>query len=169
MKIAYLDNTEQENNCYEQLKEKIIFLRLGIIWDKLPLISNLSVLENIMLPLSYHERVKIMQMREDVERELQKHGLYGILHARKDSLNHYQVFIVKYLQALFYKPVCFVFIAPMRVFAGEDEKKYFAFLAEHYSENFFILDYNGYENKYDNNVDYQKVGFDEWLTRDLKA
>jgi len=169
MKIAYISNFDEECYYYDRLKSKTQLIRLGIIWDRLPLISNLSVLENIMLPLSYHERVKIMGKSEDVEHELKKYGCGDIMHERKESLSVYQIFITKYLQALFYKPAFFVFIAPMRIFAGEDEKNYFAFLTEHGSENFLILDYNGYENKYDNNIDYQKVGFDEWLIQDLKV
>jgi len=169
MKIAYINNFEEEWYCYKQIKSRNHLVRLGVIWDRLPLISNLSVLENIMLPLSYHERVKIMGKIDDVKHELKNHGFGDSLHERKENLSVYQIFITKYLQALFYKPAFFVFIAPMRIFAGEDEKSYFAFLAQHGSENFLILDYNGYENKYDNNIDYQKVGFDEWLIQDLKV
>jgi len=169
MKIAYISNFYEECYFYEQLKSRNQLIRLGLIWDKLPLISNLSVLENIMLPLSYHEGVKTTERFEDVKNELKKHGCGDILHERKESLSVYQIFLTKYLQAVFYKPSFFVFIAPMSTFAVEGEREYFAFLAEHGSENFLILDYNGYENKYDNNVDYQKVGFDEWLIRDLKV
>ncbi len=170
MKIIFLETLRELNECYNKLNEKSREVRLGFVWDRLPLISNLSVLENIMLPSGYHDSIKVKDMVDKIRDELKRYNVNeNILHARRNDLDTFQMFIVKFLQAKFYNPEYIIFINLLNLFVGEEERKLFDFFRTYGSEKFVILDYNGYESIYRKNIKYERVEFYQWVTRDLKG
>lgn len=169
MKIIFLETLKQLNEYYERLSEKSRQMRLGFVWEKLPLISNLSVLENIMLPPEYHDSLKIKDMIDKIKDELKICNISeDILHARRNDLDTFQMFIVKYLQAKFYNPKFIIFMNVLNLFLGEEESKFFDFIKKNGSEKFIFLDYNGYESIYSKNIKYERVDFYQWLIQDLE-
>lgn len=154
-----IDKIEELNN---------INLQFYIIYKHLPLVGNLSVLENIALLLSYHKGIKIRSVIEQITKELTVFGLENKLHHRRDSLSELEILFVKYITAKVYGVKEIIFILPIDHAGVGMEHELISFLKS-CNENYTILDYNETYYKYHHIEDLIRMEIDEWLTQDLKG
>lgn len=144
-----------------------IELTYYILYKQLPLVGNLSVLENIALNLSYHKKLRIRDITESVKKELSRFNLQDKLHHRRDSLTDFDILIVKYIAAKLYGVKEIVFIMPLDhagVGLSGDLIRFF----KNCDENYTILDYNETYHEYEGIDNLLKLEMNEWLTQDLK-
>ncbi|MCA1928173.1 MAG: hypothetical protein LDL09_07090 [Calditerrivibrio sp.] len=143
-------------------------LNIFIIADQLPLISNLSVIENIILPASYHRHKKIVEYIDIAHRYLSEYGLENRIYARKGDLNSYEIFLIKYISSKISEVDNIAFISPLNSVDVMYHGNLYDFF-KNCNENYLILDYNESYNKYKNINGLLKMEFDEWLIQGLKV
>ncbi len=139
-----------------------------IIYKPLPLVGNLSVLENIALPSSYHKKMRLRDLVEPIKKELSHFGLEEKLHHRRDSLSDFEILIVKYIAAKIFGVKEIVFIMPLEHSGVGMAGELIRFL-KNCGEKYTIFDYNETYHEYQNIDNLIKMEMDEWLTLDLKG
>ncbi|MCX8083459.1 MAG: hypothetical protein N3C60_00855 [Calditerrivibrio sp.] len=145
-----------------------IELKYYIIYKQLPIIGNLSVLENIALPMSYHKGMKIKQLISTIQDYLNIFNLSEKIHNRRDTLSNYEIFLVKYITALMFPVELILFIMPLDHVGIEHSHHLMDFFIK-CNENYAILDYNENYDKYAQISNIIKLEYDEWLTQDLRV
>lgn len=166
--ITY-DSMEERNVCFEMIKNVNNSRRFGIICSMLPIIGNLSVMENIMLPASYHFGMTYADGEKLILSDLRKYNMEHILDKRPSELNDFQKIIAKYLQILYMKPDWIVFLSPRRMYAAEFEDRFHDFLRYEVRENSVIIDHKKHAEMFMDLTQYTEIGFQEWLTNVLKT
>ncbi|ADR19489.1 hypothetical protein [Calditerrivibrio nitroreducens] len=162
-----------DNYNIDDLLDKLGYLNLYdlkyyIIYRYLPLVGNLSVLENIALPTSYFKRIGIKEIIHSVERELKLFGIEDKIHYRRDQLSEFEILVVKYLSAKIFGVKEIVFIRPFDHSGVGMSNKLIDFL-KNCDENYTILDYNETYDDYKQIDGIRAMEMDEWLTQDLKG
>lgn len=167
--IHLIDCKEQEDGLIAKLLEvNSASLKIYIIAKELPLISNLSVIENIVLPASYHKNARLKDYIEEALRYLEGFGLADKVHKRRDDLDEFEQMLVKYISCKIVEVKNIVFMTPMKFIAPEKFEDFKRFL-KNCDENYLIIDYNKFYNEY-NDIDKLNImGFDEWLIHALKG
>lgn len=162
-----------DNYNIDDLLDKLGYLNLYelkyyIIYRYLPLVGNLSVLENIALPTSYFKRIGIKDIIQSVERELKLFGIEDKIHYRRDQLSEFEILLVKYLSAKIFGVKEIVFIRPFDHSGVGMSNQLIDFL-KNCDENYTILDYNETYDDYKQIDGIRMMEMDEWLTQDLKG
>lgn len=143
-------------------------LNIFIISEQLPLISNLSVIENIVLPASYHRHKQIVEYIDKAEKYLREYGLEEKIHLRKGDINSYDIFLIKYISSKVSEVNNIAFIAPFNSVDVINYNKLLDFLKK-CDENCLIVDYNEAYEKYKEIDGIVRMEFDEWLIQGLKG
>ncbi|MGC9062338.1 hypothetical protein [Calditerrivibrio sp.] len=143
-------------------------LKYYVIYRYLPLVGNLSVLENIALPTSYFKRIGIKNIIHSVERELRLFGIEDKIHYRRDQLSEFEILLVKYLSAKIFGVKEIVFIRPLD-HSGVGMTNHLIEFLKNCDENYTILDYNETYDDYKQIDGIRKMEMNEWLIQDLKG
>ncbi|MFT4925841.1 MAG: acetoin utilization transport system ATP-binding protein [Phenylobacterium sp.] len=103
---AIMTMTEVENQHYRRL--------LGVVFQVSALLSNLSLAENLMLPLNQHFPQRSQaQKTDEVEAIATAFGLSEFLNQRTDLLSTGQAALGGFVRALLTRPKCLVWDAPL--------------------------------------------------------
>ena len=95
-------------------QERAFRAQLGVVFQRAALISNLTVNENLMLPLNLHAESLTMDEKTDrVEVIAAKLGLSRFLHLRPDKLSTGQGVLAGLARAVINQPKLFVWDAPL--------------------------------------------------------
>ncbi len=78
--------------------------KIGIVSKYYPFLSNLSIIENIILPLEYHEHNTKKEAIEKVEQRLESLGLTGVMHSRKEAVNKTELYRAMFLRGIVLNP-----------------------------------------------------------------
>jgi ABC-type lipoprotein export system ATPase subunit len=168
-KVIYYKNHEEEREYFGLIMEFCKDKKTGIISQNLPLISNLSAIENIALPISYHEGLTIKEVKLKAENLLEKYQLHDKIHYRKNQLNSFEEFIVKYIGIYLYNPTCIVFFNSLQALFGHHRKMFYDFLMDANTEKFVIIEHMDFQPLIKANISHKVVSFKEWVTLDLKV
>lgn len=142
--------------------------KVALINRKFPLISNLSVFENIILPASYHSNSKYVFFEDKITEYLKRFNIYQKMHSRQNELTKFENFIVRFLQAFLSPFDKIIVINELYEFYKEERSVIFQFINDEKSDNILFMEYNRYKEIYDD-IKYQDIGdYKSWLTRDLK-
>lgn len=88
--------------------------RLGVVFQKPALLSNLTILENLLLPLIQHyPDLSDTERAEVVEKACQQFNLQSYLHDRVEDLSNGMQSLVSLTRALICKPDLLIWDAPL--------------------------------------------------------
>jgi len=94
------DKGEEEAIIEKLIEVNSMLLKVYIISTSLPLIANLSAIENIVLPASFHKLGRLKDLMKKGLDYLAKHNLSDKVHARNNDLDEFQRIMVKYIASL---------------------------------------------------------------------
>ncbi|WP_022849894.1 hypothetical protein [Limisalsivibrio acetivorans] len=165
--LIFYESIEERDRWLHTLEEKAENVRIGIVTNHLPLVGNLSVFENVILPSSYHFGLSQKEGRKMIDSDLRRLGIEHTLDHRPDQLDDYQRFLVKYLQVRYLRPSWIIIISPRRMYAAEYEDRFREFLRCEELDNAVIIDHVSHRELFDELLQYKESGFDEWLKVNL--
>jgi len=121
----------------------------------IPLLSNLTIENNIALITRYHCNVKSTQVMPVIEKLMEETGIIHLKGQRLFGMNKNHIFIAKFLRACMVKDAVIVIDRPFEMLSGE---KSFDIVTETLAsiENMYnsckVLDYEWHKNFYGNAV-----------------
>ncbi len=141
---------------------------IGIISYNLPLISTLSAVENIMLPINYHKRINRAGAEALTSELLEKFGILHIAHLRGKDLNEHQLLIVKFLRAIISYPDVVVFILPHDMMSVEVYEIFITFVDSITNFDIVIVEHESFLPMYYKETNYTEITYEQWATHVLK-
>ncbi|MBZ4642552.1 MAG: hypothetical protein PWQ25_1653 [Deferribacteres bacterium] len=167
MNICWIDNKINDKEIiYDILALKNV--RIAVVNKIFPLISNLSVFENIVLPVCYHTGEKLDKYYDKVASLLKQFNMDTKIHFRQNELSKYENFVVRFLQGYLSGFDKIVVINEIYDLTLEEKKSVVSFLKAEKSDNVLFMEYNRYKNIYDG-FEYNTIeDYKNWLTQGLK-
>lgn len=160
-----------DKNSYEDTYSRIIDLfykKSAIIHKNFPLISNLSVIENITLPASYHKKSDISHYISKVSEDMAFLGFGEKINSRKNELSDFENLCVRTMQGLYSELREIIIFGELSKFGNSELNKLFNFLYKEKSENILFIDYNEMKGFFETvNIKIIKK-VEEWTTRNSK-
>lgn len=141
MKVLLVDDKNSYSDVYDHV-QNLCFKKSAIVSKNYPLISNLSVLENITLPASYHNKLKTDYHMNKVINDLKFLGFQQKLHSRKNELSDFENFCVRILQGLYSDFKKMVIFGELNKYKRNNLNILLDFLVKERSENILFVDYN---------------------------
>ncbi len=166
---TFLETTHETKNIVSDLIEKYSWGKVSVVTEEIPLMSALTVLDNIVLYKCYSKRLSISKVENEVIEFLNRYNEPNIIYSHKGQLNKYQHFIAKLARATIHKPDIIVICMPVDYLGIENFNLFIDIIKESNTdlENIMILENIRFSNLYDN-LDINKVGINEWLTHVIK-
>jgi ABC-type Na+ transport system ATPase subunit NatA len=162
------DKGEEEAIIDKLIEVNSKLLKVYIISTSLPLIANLSAIENIVLPASFHRLGRLKNLMEKGLNYLAIYNLSDKVHARNNDLDEYQRIKVKYISSLVSGVHYRVFVSLFNAIDVNKREEFINFL-KNCDENYLIIEYNQLYDHYKEIDGLIQVEFDKWLTQDLKV
>jgi len=166
--LVFYNSNEERLDILNRLIENAKFMKIGILSAELPIIGNLNVEENIMLPMSFHYGTSQTEAEEIILEELAKQNLEDIINLRPNQLNDYKKFVVKYLQIKLLRPEWIAVMSVRRLVTAEFEDRVYEFLRCTDVEKKVIIDHERNRHMFEDIEGYTEIGFEEWATNNLK-
>jgi ABC-type lipoprotein export system ATPase subunit len=88
--------------------------KIGFVFPGFPMISNLSIIENIVLPLEYHRNLKTGEAVDMMEEYVKQLGIEGILAKRKENIQTSDLLKAMFLRAIALEPETVFFLSPQQ-------------------------------------------------------
>lgn len=136
--------------------------RIGVVTSRFPVIGNLSVFENIMLPASYHFSLSLKEGRKMIENDLKRLGIEHVIDMRPDYLSDFDKLLVKYLQVSYLQPRWILIVSPRRMYAAEFEDDFKNFLRCETRDNSVIIDHINHRHLFNDLENYTEMDFNLW-------
>lgn len=168
IKVIDIQANYTADTLQSELMNRTIWKNVAIISHNLPLISTLSICENIMLPIQYFENVKRAQAESIVFDMLSKYQLSAFMHSKPKKLNEFHTLVVKYLRAIIRNPHQIFFILPHRMLQAEDYSKFVNFIKEIDRAGVNIVENYRYIEEY-SGLNYMEIPYNQWQTLVLKT
>ncbi len=171
MKEKYLvtvPNNLAANRLQDKISAAYKWSEAAIVSYNLPLLSALSVCENIMLPLNYSERMTRRQAEPIVEGLLHKFGMEQALHYRQKRLNDYEILIVKFLRAIMRCPERVVFVMPHNMIPSEDYASFTVFADALTDFEITVIEHENFAGDY-LETNFMETSQEKWETLVLKT
>lgn len=167
--IIYCASIEEITQKLDVVMNRFDARRLGLVTDLLPLIANLSVVENIMLPLSYHTGKRRGEAEAIIQKELDAWNIGHTTHYRQNQLSEVERFVVKYIQATILKPEAVMFVAPHRMIHADLQGIFCPMVRNLHYDEVTVMEHENFQHMYDGNLHFEERAFDQWLTHVLKT
>jgi len=161
--ILIFTNREEKELIYE-IKSKSVE-KVGFVCDSLPLISNLNLIENLLLIIEYHG---LNVDKNNLVEDLKRYNLFNKRYYRKDSLELFEIFFVKYLMCKYFQADIICFVNQFHNFVHKREI-FYEFFRENYSKNFVIIERDVYKKLLIDNLKLKEMDLDLWLKNGLKT
>ncbi|BAI80938.1 hypothetical protein DEFDS_1478 [Deferribacter desulfuricans SSM1] len=161
--ILIFTNKDEKELIYE-IKSKRVE-KVGFVCDSLPLISNLNLIENLLLIVEYHG---LNIDKNSIVEDLKRYNLFNKRYYRKDSLELFEIFFVKYLMCKYFQADTICFVNQFHSFVHKREI-FYEFFRENYSENFVIIERDVYKKLLIDNLKLKEMDLDLWLKNGLKT
>jgi ABC-type lipoprotein export system ATPase subunit len=108
IEIQYLDDIDIINfveALIESVKEKgELHSSFGFISRRFPFISNLSIMENIILPLEYHTHMNVAEAVEKVRVHVESLGFEDVVSKRKEKVSNADIYKAMFLRSTVMDP-----------------------------------------------------------------
>ena len=166
--LLLVQNNLEANSLQRKIARTLSWSDTSIVSYNLPLLSRLSVCENIMLPLNYSEKMSIKQTEPVVKDLLSKFGMEQTLHYRQKRLNDYEVLIVKFLRAIMRCPKHVVFIMPYNMIPSEDYAGFTLFADTLKDFDVTIIEHENFANYYIE-TSFTEISQEKWETLVLET
>lgn len=164
-----IQNNKDKTDLLNRLMSLSDQLHLGIIASDLPLISNLAIIENIMLPSSFHHGDSLLSKEKWIKTELDRFQMADKCYHRPNQLSKFETFVVKYLAAKLYEPDHIILYASLYYLFAGDRTAYYNFLSGENTEKFVIIEGIDYKEHIESKISIQETDFQSWVTHALKA
>lgn len=168
IKIIDIQANYTADTLQSELMNRTIWKNVAIISHNLPLMSTLSICENIMLPIQYFENVKRDKAESIVFEMLSRYKLGAFMHSKPKKLNEFHTLVVKYLRAIIRNPHQIFFILPHRMLQAEDYSKFIDFLKDVEGVSVNIVENYRYIEEY-SSLNYTEIPYNQWQTLVLKT
>lgn len=164
--LILVSNNLEANNIQRKIARNCPWKDVSLVSYNLPLLSKLSISENIMLPLNFIKKIKVKKTEKIVYDLLEKFSLDHTLHYRQKRLNDYEILVVKYLRAIILVPKHVVFIMPNNMIPSEDYETFIAFINTIYDIKVTVVEHRSFSNYY-TDTDYTEIDYQRWQTHVL--
>jgi ABC-type uncharacterized transport system ATPase subunit len=165
--FIYYQSDQERDQWLQELLQCASRVRIGIVANQLPIIGNLSVMENIILPASYHFSLSIKEGRKMIRNDLERLGIEHTMNLRPDALTDFEKLLIKYLQVTYLQPKWIIIISPRRMYAAEYEERFKNFLRCETRDNSVIIDHINHKYLFENLENYTELDFRLWLDLNL--
>ncbi len=157
----------EANKIQDDILEVTKWEDIGFVSYNLPLVSTLSAIENIMLPINYHKRINMSGADSLVQELLEKFGIQNIAHYRQKSLNEHQLLIVKFLRAIIAYPSIVVFVLPHNMISVEIYDMFTDFIDSISNFDIVIIEHESFVNTFYKELNYTEISYEQWATHVL--
>lgn len=164
--LITVSNNTVANSIEQEILANSNWKNAGIVSANLPLLSALSVVENIMLPLCYSEKMSRGPAEAIVQELLTKFGLEDALHYRQKRLNEYEILIVKFLRAIMRCPKQVIFIMPHIMLPSEEYASFTVFANSLPDFDITIIEQEKFVNDYIE-TNFTEITYLQWQTHVL--
>ncbi len=161
---TFVKNQNDTKNIITDLIDQYSWGKIAVVSEDVPLMSALTVLDNIVLYQCYTKRLNISKVENEVIEFLNRYNEPNIIYLHKGQLNKYQQFIAKLARAIIHKPDVIVIDMPVDYLGIDNFNLFIDVLKESNTDigNIMIIENARFSNLYDD-LDINKVGIDEWL------
>ncbi|MBQ3033339.1 MAG: hypothetical protein IJD28_03065 [Deferribacterales bacterium] len=166
--LLLVSNNLEANSVQRKIARTSTWSKTALVSYNLPLLSRLSVCENIMLPLNYSERMSRKQTEPIVKELLSKFGMEQTLHYRQKSLNDYEVLIVKFLRAIMRCPKHIAFIMPHIMVPSEYYADFTLFADTLEDFDITVVEHENFANYYIE-TNFTEISQEKWETHVLET
>ncbi|MDE7169622.1 MAG: hypothetical protein K2N67_05440 [Mucispirillum sp.] len=166
--IISVDKNQMADALQNNLIKKTIWKNVGIVSGSLPLISTLSVCENVMLPLQYFENMKRGQAESIAASFLEKFGLGFAMHYKPKNIGDYDILIVKFLRAIMRSPQHIFFILPHNMISTEKYGNFTEFAEYIENMEITVVEHSRYMGEY-SGTNFMEIPYERWQTLVLKT
>ncbi len=166
---TFINNPHNAKNIINDLIDQYSWGKVAVVSEEIPLISALTVLDNIVLYKCYAKRLYISKVENEVLEFLNRYNEPNIIYLHKGQLNKYQQFIAKLARATIHNPEIIVINMPVDYLGIENFNLFVDILKESNTDlsNIMLIENDRFSNLYDD-LDINKVGINEWLTHVTK-
>lgn len=161
--IITVTTSREAADMQDNIIAKLGWEYAGIVSYSLPLLSTLSSVENIMLPLNYWNKMRRKDSEPLVIDLLEKFGLSFITHYRPKKLNEYEILIVKFLRAIMRRPEHVVFVMPNLMVPSEDYSTFKDFAGSLKDFHVTLIEHRRYLSEYID-TDFNEINYHSWLS-----
>ena len=161
---TFIKNPHDTKSIINDLIDKYSWGKIAVVSEDVPLMSALTVLDNIVLYKCYAKRLYISKVENEVIEFLNRYNEPNIIYLHKGQLNKYQQFIAKLARATIHNPDVIVIDMPFD-YLGIDNFNLFVDIIKKSDTDLgkiMIIENSRFSNLYDD-LDINKVGIDEWL------
>lgn len=166
--LIYYSNVSQRDEWFSTLMGYANKTKIGIVSNMLPIIGNLSVMENILIAAFYHHRTSYKEAVKLAGSDLKRFNMEQHMDSRSNDLSDFERFLVKYLQVRYLCPEWTVFISPRRMYVAEDEERFHEFLRCEDLQKSVIIEHASNKYLFDDVPEYKEKDYDSWVTQDLR-
>lgn len=164
--LVPVSNNLEANSIQRNVGRNCLWKEVSIVSYNLPLLSKLSISENLMLPLNYIKHMSIKKSERIVFDLLEKFGLEHTLHHRQKRLNDYETLIIKYLRAIMLFPKHIIFIMPNNMIQLESYEEFIHFINTINDFTVTIVEHKNFSSYY-TDTDYMEINKKQWQTHVL--
>ena len=161
---TFIKNQHDTKIIITDLIDKYSWGKVAVVSEDLPLMSALTVLDNIVLYKCYTQRLYIYKVENEVIEFLNRYNEPNIIYLHKGQLNKYQQFIAKLARATIHNPDIIIIDMPVDYLGIENFNLFIDVIKKSDTDlsNIMIIENTRFSNLYDD-LDINKVGIDEWL------
>lgn len=162
--VTFVENTYDAKKTINDLIEKYSWKKVAVVSEDIPLISALTVLDNIVLYKCYAKRLYISKVENEVIEFLNRYNEPNIIYLHQRQLNKYQQFITKLARATIHDPDIIVINMPVDYLGIEHFNLFVDIIKESNTDlnHIMVIENARFANLYDD-LDINKVGINEWL------
>ena len=161
---TFIDNHHDAKDIITNMIEKHSWGKVAVVSEDIPLMSSLTVLDNIVLYKCYSKRLHTSKVENEVIEFLNRYNEANIIYLHKGQLNRYQQFIAKLARATIHSPDIIIIDMPVDYLGIENFNLFVDIIKESNTDlnNIMIIENSRFSNLYDD-LDINKVGINEWL------
>ncbi len=168
--VIILNANYMADTMQSDLMKKTIWNNVSMVSYNIPLISTLSICENIVLPMEYFENIRKKEAEKIAYNMLKKYNLTHAMYYKPKKLNEFELLIVKFLRASIRKPKHIFFFLPHRMLLTDDYTPFINFIKELEESTFQITVVENYRylSEY-KEIEFKEIPYSSWQTLVLKT
>ena len=161
--IVYINYQGQANTILAGIDNKTIWTKTAIVSERIPLISDLTIEENISLVYDYVHNDRLKNALVDALKLCDEFDLTSSLRKYPHELSLKQTLIAKFIRAIAVKPNVIAFIQPHRMLLSEEYSEFIDLLKKIKNQKIAIIENKNYKGDYFE-LDITEVDYKEWQT-----
>lgn len=161
--IMYINYQGQANTVLAGIDNKTVWTKTSIVAERIPLISDLTVAENISLVYDYVHNNRLRDALANAYKLCDSFDVTSILGKYPNELSLKQTLTVKFIRALAVKPNVIAVIQPHQMLLSEEYNEFLDLIKKIDDQKIVIVENIKYKGEYFG-IDIPEVDFKEWQT-----